>query len=81
MCKSLNKVSIHINSHVAFAMALYSASTEDLEIVCYFFDFQETKESPMKTRITVIDLLVFGHAAQSESANPFKVMEVEAEKK
>ena len=50
MCRYLNKENIHINSQVAFSMERYSVSVDDLDIVCYFFDFQETMESPMKTQ-------------------------------
>ena len=53
-------------------MDLYLASTEDLETVDCFFDFHDTKESPMKMLYPVTDLLVLGHEAQSTSANPFK---------
>ena len=48
-------------------MLLYSASAELLETVCCFFDFQETSDSPNLTTYPVIDLLVLGQAAQSES--------------
>ena len=45
---SQRKNKIHTISHVATTMDLYLASAEDLDIVDYFFDFQDTKESPMK---------------------------------
>ena len=50
-------------SQVQIAIALYSASAEDLETVDCFFDFHETNESPMNIQYPVIDLLVSGHVA------------------
>ena len=50
-------------SETADAILLYSASTELLETVCCFFDFQETKDSPNLMTYPVIDLLVLGQAA------------------
>lgn len=52
-------------SQQAAAIDLYSASAELLATTDCFFDFQLTKESPMKTQYPVIDFLVFGHPAQS----------------
>ena len=60
---SLRKYKIHTISHVATAMALYSASAEDLETVNCFLDFQDTKESPMKMLYPVTDFLVSEHEA------------------
>uniref|UniRef100_A0A803PYV5 Uncharacterized protein n=1 Tax=Cannabis sativa TaxID=3483 RepID=A0A803PYV5_CANSA len=34
----------------AFAMALYSASTEERETVCCFLDFQDMRDLPKKTQ-------------------------------
>lgn len=34
----------HVSSHVKAAIDLYSASAEDLETVCCFLDFYETRE-------------------------------------
>ena len=62
---------IHTTSHVAAAIALYSAFVKDLEMVDCFLDFQETKDSPIKMQYPIIDLLVSGHEAQSESVMPF----------
>ena len=62
-------------------MALYFASADDLETVDYFFDFKETNESPMNIQYPVIDLLVSGHEAQSESIKPFTCNSELAEKK
>ena len=68
MPKSFNRFTNYISSHVALAIDLHSASVEDLAIVFCFFDFQETKESPIKTQKLVVDLLVSGQVPQSESA-------------
>jgi hypothetical protein len=35
-------------SHTAEAMALYSASAEDLDTIVYFFDLHDTRECPKK---------------------------------
>ena len=48
MCKSLERERSHIISQVALAMDQYLALVEDLEIVCCFFDFHETRKSPME---------------------------------
>ena len=52
-------------------MALYSASKELLEMVCCFFDFHAMSELPKKTENPVMDFLVVGHVAQSESLKHF----------
>ena len=48
----------------------------DLEIVFYFLDFQEIKESPRKMQKPVMDLLESGQAAQSAFAKAFMCNEV-----
>ena len=53
-------------------MALYSASTENLEITDCFLDFHEIKESPKKTQYPVVDLLVSTQDAQSTFVYAFK---------
>ena len=63
------------------AMALYSASADDLETVDCFFYFHETRESPMNIQYLVTDLLVYGHEAQSKSVKPFTCNFELAEKK
>lgn len=50
-------------------MDLYSASAEDLDTVCCFFDFQDKREFPRSTQKPEIDQRVFLQAAQSESVN------------
>ena len=64
--KILRRVVCHINSQQVKAKALYSALAEDLNIVCYFLDFQDTNESP------VMDLRVSKQPAQSESENALR---------
>jgi hypothetical protein len=61
-------------------MDLYSASAEDLEMVCCFLDFQDTKESPRKRQKPVTDFLVSGHAAQSASQNALSLKSEDAGK-
>ena len=46
---SLNKCRSHNTSQTVTAMALYSSSANDLEMVLCFLDFHEIKESPIKT--------------------------------
>lgn len=48
-------------------MAQYLALVEDLETICCFLDFHKMKELLRKTQYLVIELLVFGQAAKSES--------------
>ena len=60
---SLRKYKINTISHVATAMALYSASAEDLETMDCFLDFQDTKELPMKMSYPVTDFLMSRHEA------------------
>ena len=60
-------------------MEWYSTLVDDLDTMCCFFDFQGTKESPMKTQNPLIDLLVSRQAAQSESAKAFNSMADEEE--
>jgi hypothetical protein len=69
------KQSNHVISQVTAAMDWYSASAEDLETVCCFFDFQEIIESPMKTQKPVTERRVSGHAAQFESQKAFNFRE------
>jgi hypothetical protein len=65
-------MSSHMSSQQVKAMAQYFASTEDLEIVCCFLDFQEINEPPMKMQKPVMDLQVSTHPAQSESKSAGK---------
>jgi len=58
-------------------MALYSASEELLEIVCCFLDFHAMRELPKKIENPVMDFLVVGHIAQSESLKHFNLMKLE----
>ena len=71
-----------VSSQVAFAIDLYSASADDLETVCCFFDFQEIKESPRNTQKPLTDLLLSRQPAQSESAKAFNwISELEGKKR
>lgn len=63
--RSKRRYHSHWISHAPAARLLYSASEEDLYIVCCFLDFQETKALPKKMQKHVTDLLVYDHAAQS----------------
>ena len=47
-------------------MERYSTSAKELEIVCYFLDFQETSEFPMNTQKPLIDFWVSEHDAKSK---------------
>jgi hypothetical protein len=58
------------------AMALYSASAEDLETMDYFLERHEMRESPKKMQKPVTDLRVSEHPAQSESQNPLNCKEL-----
>lgn len=59
MLKYLKRYANHYISTIVVAIAWYLASKELLETVFYFFDFQETRESPIMTQNLVIDFLVF----------------------
>jgi len=52
-------------------MALYSAFKELLERVCCFLDFHVMSELPRKIENPVMDFLVVGQVAQSESLKHF----------
>ena len=62
-------------------MDLYSTSVDDCDTVCYLFDFQETKEPPMKTQKPLIYFLLSGQAPQSKPVKPFNSITEEEEKK
>lgn len=51
--------------------ARYLISDDDSEIVDCLFGFLANKDNQMKTQKPVIDCLVWGHLAQSESKKPF----------
>ena len=65
--KSFNNCKTQVISQATLAMALYSASAEDLDTTPCFFDLQEIKEYPKYTAEPVRGLLVSGHLAQSAS--------------
>jgi hypothetical protein len=72
---SCNNFWIHINSTVALARALYSASVLDLETVGYFLALQEIRLGHKKTAKPLVDLRSSRHLAQSASANALSSME------
>jgi len=53
------------------ARARYLASGEERETVVCFLDFQEIREVPRSMQRPVVDRLVIGHEAQSESLKAF----------
>jgi len=58
---------IHIDSQVTVAIVPYSTFAEDLDTVLCFVVFQDISDPPMVTKYPIKDLLVSGHAPQSES--------------
>jgi len=65
--RAARKALIHINSLFTVGMARYSASADDLDTVLCLFVLQDTGDPPIVTKYLVSDLLVRGHAPQSES--------------
>ena len=59
----------------------YSASANDLLIICCFLVFQDRKESPRKTMKPIVDLQESRHPAQSTSAKAWCVSLQEAKNK
>jgi hypothetical protein len=66
---------IYIISAVAFAIALYSASVMDLEMVGCFLALHEIKFKPRKMTKPPVDLLSSKHPAQSASKKSLTSME------
>jgi len=60
---------IHSKSLVTVAMALYSASAEERDIVVCFLVLQDIGDPPNEIKHPVRDFLVRGHAPQSGSQN------------
>ena len=65
--KSFNNEHNQDNSQQVPVIARYSASTEESDTVFCLFVHQEISEDPKKTQYPVVDLLVIGQPAQSES--------------
>ena len=65
--KSLSSCITQVISQATLAIALYSASTKDLDTTPCFLDLQDIKESPKYTAYLVRDLRVSRHPAQSAS--------------
>lgn len=70
---SLNICWSHVNSAANEAMALYSASVDDLDMVFCFFDFQDMSEFPRKMMNPVVDLLQCKQETQSASEKALRV--------
>jgi hypothetical protein len=64
-----------MSSVVTLAKALYSASVLDQDTVAYFLELHEIKLGPKNTTNCPIDLLSFGHPAQSAHENPLRTMD------
>jgi len=67
IAKSCRRYQIHCISQTVASSAQYSASVDDRETISCFFDFHEIMKDPRKTQKPVLDLLVLGQVAQSES--------------
>lgn len=65
--KSFKRYKSHCNSHVVVDKARYSASEDDLEIVCCFLVIHDTREFPKKKRNPMVDLLELEQPAHSAS--------------
>lgn len=63
------------------AIARYSASAEEREMVDCFLDFQETKASPRKIQKPVVDFQESGQAVQSASEKAFNCKDDDDEKR
>lgn len=70
---SSNNLTVQVTSAAAGAIALYSDSGDDLEMVIYFLDFQAMGELPKSKTYHMIDLLDSGQGAQSKSEKACKV--------
>ena len=68
--RSASEYFSHMTSQVVEARALYSTSTEDLETMDCFFDFQDIKLWSKNMQYPVIDFLVSLQSPQTESQNP-----------
>ncbi|MFS8003770.1 hypothetical protein Hanom_Chr13g01217831 [Helianthus anomalus] len=66
---SLRRRRTYIISDVTSAIALYSDSALDLDTVCCFLLFQDTRFPPTKTQYPVVDRREIGQPAQSVSEN------------
>lgn len=75
MLKSFKSSFNQTITQLACANARYSASAEDHEIVACFLDLQLTIESPKNMQKPVMDRLVSGQVAQSESLYPLSCSE------
>lgn len=62
--RSFSNTDNQVNSHVVRAMALYSASAEDLEIIDCFLDLPEIGDFLKKMQYHMVDRRDTGHEAQ-----------------
>jgi hypothetical protein len=69
---SVSRASTQINSAVAFAKALYSASVLDLETVACFLALQETKFGPTNIAKPPVERLSSRQPAQSASVKALR---------
>lgn len=79
--KSLNNWLSHRISLAVAAIARYSASADEREMVDYFFAFHETNESLRKIQKPIVDLRESGHAPQSTLEKAFSCRIEEDEKR
>ena len=63
--KSCNNCLIQSNSLAVAAKVKYCASADEREVIDYFLDFHDTKQSPRKTQNPKINFLESGQKAQS----------------
>ena len=71
---SLRRELIQINSDVALAIALYSASVLDLATVACFFELQEIRLLPRYTRKPLVERRSSEYPPQSASLNDVRAI-------
>ena len=67
----------HCTSQSICVKAIYSASADDLETVCCFFDRHEIGLSPKKVQKPLIDMQMIEQLAKSKSLNALICNELE----
>jgi hypothetical protein len=65
----------HVISAIVLAIALYSASVEDLDTVACFLELQDIRLEPKKTHNPPVDRLSSGQPAQSELEKACKLVD------
>jgi hypothetical protein len=81
ICKSVNNCFSQVISQHVEAIALYSASAKEREIVVCFFVFQEIGELPMSMQYPVTERRVSLQRAQSVSHKACNCLLLVADKK